>query len=77
MKMILIEKNDSTDLTGGVFNASSDCTLEREAFDDFLTRGIPDAFEGYNSDDSFIAGSENEVEEFFHIPTIDTGDLPF
>ena len=39
--------------------------LEREAFDDFVTRGIPDAFGGYDSDNSFIAGCENEVEEFF------------
>ena len=59
------DDNASTDLNGGVINASSDCALEREAFDDFVTRGIPYAFGGYNSDDSFIAGNENEVEEFF------------
>ena len=51
--------------------------LEREAFDDFVTRGIPDAFGGYDSDDIFIAGRENEAEEFFHIPTKYAGDLPF
>ena len=70
-------ENDSTNLNGGVLNASSDCALEREAFDDLVTRGIPDSFGGYNSDNSFIASHENEVEEFFHIPTTDAGDFPF
>ena len=69
--------NDSMDLNGGVANTSSDCGLEREAFDDFVTRGIPDAFWGYFSNDSFIAGCEDEVEYFFHIPTTDAGDLTF
>ena len=59
------EYNDSTYLNRGVVNASSDCALEREAFDDFVTCGIPDAFGGYDSDDSFIAGRENEFEDFF------------
>ena len=59
------DNNDSADLNGGVINASFDCALEREEFDDFVTCGIPDAFGGYDYDDSFIAGRENEVEEFF------------
>ena len=71
------DDNDSTDLYGCVVNASSDCALEREAFDDFVTRGIFDAFGGYDSDDKFIAVRENEVEEFIHITKTDSGDLPF
>ena len=50
------DDNTSTHLYGGVVNTSSDCALEREAFDDLLNRGIPDAFGGYDSEDSFIAG---------------------
>ena len=71
------DDNDHTYLNGGVVNASYDCALERESFDDFVTCGITDAFGGYDSDDIFIAGNENEVEEFFHITMTYSGDLPF
>ena len=71
------DDNASTDLNGGVINASSDCALEREAFDDFVTRGIPNTFGGYDYDDSFISGRKNEAEEFFYIPTTNDGDIPF
>ena len=71
------EDNDSIDSNADFVHGSSGTTLEREAFDEFVTRGIPDAFGGYDSDDSIIAGHENEGQDDLHIPTTDAGDLPF
>jgi hypothetical protein len=72
------EDNDSIDSNGDDVHCSSGTTLEREGFDDFVTRGIPDAFGGYDSDDSIIINDQgNEGGSDLHIPTTDAGDLPF